>query len=1259
MAVIFRENFEAGDQGAFDSTVTSGGGAVTYDSNSKVSGTYTLKSAFSASGNAYVLEDFGSDYETLYIQTTVHLDSGWSFGTASYFTIFRVVDSSNNLLVALNVENWGSLRLTLYGTALGWKDTGEVLSVNATTKIEVKLIMKASGGNVKLWLNNDTEGSPDYDTGSVNTGDSDIRKLHLGTSNTDGTVSPVYYDDVIISTSFIGTIVENSERGLYLQGKTAGNSTRGLYLQGSISSNSERGLYLEGGDFVWKGYTWDVRDGGTGGPGFGGWSENNVSVDGDGYLNLKITNPTGDSPIGSQIVSQTTGLGYGTYTITVGTRLDNIDKNIVFGGLFPFYYGNPYIELDVNETSKWDTESSVISHTVWYGSNPESPSNLSKSSATPSDVVQTHRLIWEEGRATFDSFIGSNTAGIPYFHTQINENVPEPSTEALVINLWAYAEGNPTADDIDIPETTVIVRDISYSPHIPTTLSTVVGSADDGQINNAASPVFNNTFNYITAGRISGNYYSAYCRFDDLRIPNGATIVSARAIFQSTANRTGNNANFNLHFCAEDDAVSPTDVDTFNNKSLTTGVAWNTVEGWEINANYATPDLKVALQEVINRSGWDSGQAVCLMINNNNSTSGAYRQAKSHDGYPDNTAILEVEYYLPERGVYIQGKDTSNSTRELYIQGKISGDSERSIYTSGYDTATSERAIYTSGVDESESERGLYLQGKSTGSSDRGLYLEGRSASQEGNSERNLWITGKDIDTSERGLHISGVDTSSSERNLFIQGVEGADSERSLHIEGSISADSERNLYLSGIATANSTRNLYLAGIDTGTSERDLYTQGTLDSDSERGLYLQGKGSANSERGLHLEGSISTESERNLYASGVATSDSNRSLYIQGTLDTFGERGLYLECIPVSSERGLWLEGREWSEKKLWIEGAGGDYSERGLWINGIDTGNSEISLYLIGSLDDSLERGLHLSGIGTDESERGLHTSGVDIGFSERNVWVFGKDSNSSVRGLYLIGKQSTESEVGLYIEGTAVVSERSIYIAGEDSGYSFRELRIEGIDTSYSERSLLLQGKDTGYSERSLYIEGAELNHSERGLYLSGIDTGNSQRGLLITGKSTDSDTRALWIEGKGTGFGERGLFIRGSTVGSSERGLFTEGSGNYGERNLHIRGKDTGSSLRGLYLKGKLSDSSHRSLYLEGIATGDSIRGVWMKGIGHGVKKVFMTGRAKGIVVVGRVVDKGIQVETKVKSVSGREKPKHVEVVNKKINSEVKVR
>ena len=172
---------------------------------------------------------------------------------------------------------------------------------------------------------------------------------------------------------------------------------------------------------------------------------------------------------------------------------------------------------------------------------------------------------------------------------------------------------------------------------------TIAANADDGHANNAAAQVFTDNANWVTMGRSGANYYSGYFRFDNVTIPAGATINSAKVTFQSVSNQSGTNCNLNLYFCAEDDAVAPTDIASFNGKTLTSAVAWNAIGAWTTGTDYDTPDLTSILQEVIDRGGWASGNAVCVMANNNASTSGAFRQAKSKDG-ASAPAILTVTY---------------------------------------------------------------------------------------------------------------------------------------------------------------------------------------------------------------------------------------------------------------------------------------------------------------------------------------------------------------------------------------------------------------------------------------------------------------------------------------------------------------------------------------------------------------------------------------------------------------------------------------
>src|ERR1700761_4675865 len=74
------------------------------------------------------------------------------------------------------------------------------------------------------------------------------------------------------------------------------------------------------GTITWMGYTWDVTNGGMAGIAQG--DPNNVSVDGSGYLHLKITK-NGTTWTAAEIVSES-NLGFGTYQWQISGPIDRM-----------------------------------------------------------------------------------------------------------------------------------------------------------------------------------------------------------------------------------------------------------------------------------------------------------------------------------------------------------------------------------------------------------------------------------------------------------------------------------------------------------------------------------------------------------------------------------------------------------------------------------------------------------------------------------------------------------------------------------------------------------------------------------------------------------------------------------------------------------------------------------------------------------------------------------------------------------------------
>ncbi|MBN1672278.1 MAG: S8 family serine peptidase [Kiritimatiellae bacterium] len=132
-------------------------------------------------------------------------------------------------------------------------------------------------------------------------------------------------------------------------------------------------------------------------------------------------------------------------------------------------------------------------------------------------------------------------------------------------------------------------------------------------------------------------------RFAVLKVPYQATIVSAHVQFQ--ADETGTETT-DLRVRAEtsDHAVGfESGVSNISGRALTaaavywTPPAWNT-EG-ETGAAQRTPDLSGVVQEIVDRPGWASGNALALVI-----TGSGRRTAESYDGDPAGAPVLQIAY---------------------------------------------------------------------------------------------------------------------------------------------------------------------------------------------------------------------------------------------------------------------------------------------------------------------------------------------------------------------------------------------------------------------------------------------------------------------------------------------------------------------------------------------------------------------------------------------------------------------------------------
>lgn len=223
-----------------------------------------------------------------------------------------------------------------------------------------------------------------------------------------------------------------------------------------------------------------------------------------------------------------------------------------------------------------------------------------------------------------------------------NPTLPSPA-----VFLRLRRSGNSRFLEVYIPWNWLSHPDTTYplrvDPSIDDQIDNTVGDAwernDDTNFTSGSSQLWVTQSN--TAQKSSGFYYDA------ITIPAGATITAATitvyvfdASFDDMHSRVYmNNVDSALHFGAAEDP------DVANRVLTTNSVAWDVDSipiGWT-----TSPDFSVALQEVIDRPGWSSGNHICVLLWGNPTTPTKNLSCLSYDYGAGAAATIHLEYTVP------------------------------------------------------------------------------------------------------------------------------------------------------------------------------------------------------------------------------------------------------------------------------------------------------------------------------------------------------------------------------------------------------------------------------------------------------------------------------------------------------------------------------------------------------------------------------------------------------------------------------------
>ena len=129
-------------------------------------------------------------------------------------------------------------------------------------------------------------------------------------------------------------------------------------------------------------------------------------------------------------------------------------------------------------------------------------------------------------------------------------------------------------------------------------------------------------------------------RYRDVIIPQGAVITSARLTFTVDEDSPGA-ASLSIKGEASDNAaVYDSAPGNISSRGVTgSSVAWNNLPDWSVDQTHISPDLTTIVQEIINRPGWQSGNALAFVI-----TGSGTKTAESYNGERGSAPQLSIQY---------------------------------------------------------------------------------------------------------------------------------------------------------------------------------------------------------------------------------------------------------------------------------------------------------------------------------------------------------------------------------------------------------------------------------------------------------------------------------------------------------------------------------------------------------------------------------------------------------------------------------------
>ncbi|MEE9445787.1 MAG: S8 family serine peptidase [Cocleimonas sp.] len=359
------------------------------------------------------------------------------------------------------------------------------------------------------------------------------------------------------------------------------------------------------------------------------------------WVETPLHNVNADSPVtfevtlyeGSNEIIFQYGDDYMANSATIGIEHQSGDFGLQY--LFNGVNDGEPVQILNEQAIRFFTDNSIN-----FNQNPTVDTGADQITTLPNDVI-LQGTVTDDGLPNPPGIVTSTWSQVSGPGTVIFVDANVENTKASFDLAGTYVL-RLTADDSEFTafdEITITVNPATSSTIVETRIST---SSDDAEEDTATGRVNRGSSDLELVDQRTRNQLVGM-RFNNLAIPQGAIITNASIQFQVDEAHSGT-ASLMIEGEATDSALTFTSANGNISSRVLTGAAvdwtpvpWTTVG--EAGSNQQTPDITSIIQEIVDRSGWSTGNSLAVIISGT-----GQRVAESFNGDSAAAPLLRVEF---------------------------------------------------------------------------------------------------------------------------------------------------------------------------------------------------------------------------------------------------------------------------------------------------------------------------------------------------------------------------------------------------------------------------------------------------------------------------------------------------------------------------------------------------------------------------------------------------------------------------------------